>query len=72
MRSNKNKKAKDFFIVMFPTGEQVLLKCQSWSGLTPYLKYFSDEYNENTVAISITWWEAIKFILKGQVFDVSK
>lgn len=74
LKQNKNKKtkAKGFFIILFPTGEQVLIKCQSWHGLTPYIKYFNDEYEENTLIVPIKWWEAIKFILKGRVFNVGK
>lgn len=69
---HNNTKAKDFFIILFPTGEQVLLKCKSWHGLIPYVKYFNDKYEENTIIVSISWWEAFKFILKGRVFDVDK
>jgi hypothetical protein len=58
---------------MFPNGEQVLVKSQnSRAGLVPYTKYVKDKFDENTVIIAIRWWEAIKFILKGRVFNVGK
>jgi hypothetical protein len=64
---------KQFFIIMFPNGGQVLVKStNSWTGLIPYTSYVKEEFEENTVAIPISWWEAIKFILKGRVFDANK
>lgn len=72
LRHNNSTKVKDFFIILFPTGEQILVKSNSWHGLIPYVKYFNDKYEENTVIVSISWWEAFKFILKGRVFDVGK
>ena len=75
MTQKKKKKCKfsQFFIIMFPDGNQILVKStKSWSGLIPYTKYLKEDYEEDTKAIVITWWEAIKFILKGRVFDVSE
>jgi hypothetical protein len=58
---------------MFPKGEQVLVKSDnSWTGLVLYTEYVKDKFDENTVVIAIRWWEAIKFVLKGRVFDVGK
>lgn len=75
MKQQKKKKYKfpQFFIIMFPDGNQILVKSnKSWSGLIPYTKYLKEDYAEDTKAIVISWWEAIKFILKGRVFDVGK
>jgi hypothetical protein len=58
---------------MFPDGNQILVKSSSsWSGLIPYTKYLKEDYEEDTKAIVIKWCEAIKFLLKGRVFDVGK
>ncbi len=58
---------------MFPDGNQILVKSDnSWSGLIPYIKYLKEDYEEGTIAIAIKRWEAIKFLLKGRVFDVGK
>jgi hypothetical protein len=58
---------------MFPNGEQVLVRSNnSWTGLIPYTEYVKDKFDENTVVIAINYFEAIKFLLKGRVFDVGK
>lgn len=75
MKEQKKKKRKfpQFFIIMFPNGEQVLVKSDnSWAGLIPYTNYVKDKFDEDTIVIAIRWWEALKFILKGRVFDVGK
>ena len=72
MRPDKNKKAKDFFIIRFPNGAEALIKVRGWNGCTAYVNYVKDEFDTDTILISISRWEAIKFILKGCVFDVGK
>ena len=75
MKQQKKKKYKfpQFFIIMFPDGNQILVKSSSsWSGLIPYTKYLKEDYEEDTKAVVIKWWEVIKFLLKGRVFDVGK
>lgn len=75
MKQQKKKKYKfpQFFIIMFPDGNQTLVKSNnSWSGLIPYTKYLKEDYEEDTKVVVIKWWEAIKFLLKGRVFDVGK
>ena len=58
-----------YFIIKFPNGIEALIKCDNgWIGVTDYIKYFKDEYNEDIVAISITKSEAFKFVLKGRLF----
>ena len=69
---SKSPKRKTYFIVKFPDGEETLIKCNSWAGLVPYSKYIKDEYCDDTAVISIRKWEALKFLLKGMVFNVSK
>lgn len=72
-KKKKSPRFPKFFIVMFPDGGQMLIKSQkSWSGLIPYAKYLKDEYDDNTVLIAIRGWEALKFIIKGYVFNVDK
>ena len=72
-KKKKIHKFPQFFIIMFPDGNQVLVKSSnSWSGLIPYTKYLKEDFEEDTKAVAIAWWEAIKFILKGNVFDVGK
>lgn len=75
MTQKKKKKGKfqQFFIIMFPDGEQVLVKSERyWTGLIPYTKYIKEEFEEDTFAIAISWWEAIKFIVRGRVFNADK
>jgi hypothetical protein len=72
-QKSKGRKKYAFFIIMFPDGEQVLVKSEkSWTGLIPYTKYLKEKFEESTFIIAISWWEAIKFILKGRVFDAGK
>lgn len=72
-QQQKSFKFPKFFIIIFPKGEQVLVKSKkSWAGLIPYIKYLKDEFEDNYLFIPIRRWEAIKFILKGYVFDVDK
>lgn len=72
-QKSKCRKKCAFFIIMFPTGEQVLVKSQkSWTGLIPYTEYIKEEFEEDTFAIAISWWEAIKFIVRGRVFNADK
>lgn len=72
-KKKKSPKFPKFFIIMFPKGEQVLVKSNnSWAGLIPYTNYVKDKFDDDTIIIAIRWWEAIKFVLKGRVFDVNK
>lgn len=72
-KKKKSPKFPKFFIIMFPKGEQVLVKSDnSWTGLIPYTNYVKDKFDENTVIIAIKWLEAIKFVLKGCAFNVDK
>ena len=72
-KKKKSPKFPKFFIIMFPDGNQILVKSEnSWSGLIPYSKYLKEQFEDNTVIIAIRWWEAFKFVIKGRVFNVSK
>ena len=58
-----------YFIIKFPNGIETLIKCDNgWIGVTDYIKYFKDKYDEDIVVISITKSEAFKFVLKGRLF----
>ena len=61
-----------YFIVMYPNGAQALIKCDNWKGLIPYSKFVRDEWADETMLIAIRWHEAVKYLLKGKVFDVNK
>lgn len=66
-------KKPQYFIIKFPNGAEALIKCPNgWIGLDNYIKYFKDEYDDNTVAIAISKWEARKFARKGELFYVNK
>lgn len=72
-KKKKKRKFPQFFIIMLPDGNQILVKSdKSWSGLIPYTKYLKEDYEEDTKVVVIKRWEAVKFILKGRVFDVGK
>ena len=62
-------KKPKYFVIKFPNGAESLVKAKGWTGCNAYIKYIKDEYDENTVFISITRWEAFKFFLKGRLFS---
>lgn len=73
LAQKKSYKKHAFFIIIFPDGEQALIKGEkSWASLIPYTKYLKEDFEEGTFIVAISWLEAIKFVLKGQVFNVSK
>ena len=46
-QQQKSFKFPKFFIIIFPKGEQVLVKSKkSWAGLIPYIKYLKDEFED--------------------------
>ena len=61
-------KKPEFFIIRFPNGAEALIKCKGWGGVNPYIKYIKDEYDTDTVLVSIGKWEAFKFLFKGRLF----
>lgn len=61
-------KKPQYFIIKFPNAAEVLIKIDGWYGCTAYTNYIKDEYDEDTVLISISKWEAFKFFLKGKLF----
>ena len=65
-------KKPEFFIIKLPNGEEMLIKCRGWAGVTDYVKYFKDEYDENTLLVSISKREARKFVRKGALFSANK
>lgn len=66
-------KKPQYFIIKFPNSAEALIKCpDGWIGLSDYIKYFKDEYDDNIVAIAINKWEAYKFTRKGELFHVDK
>lgn len=67
-QKSKSPKKKAYFIIRLPNGAEVLIKTRGWYGLTNYISYFKEEYESDIVAISIKWWEALKYVLKGKVF----
>ena len=71
-KKSKSPKVAKYFIVKFPNGSEALIRCNGWYGLTPYTPYINPQYDENTVLISVRWWEAIKYVLKGRVFNADK
>ena len=72
MIESRKKPRKNFFIVKFPDGEEMLIKCSSWAGLVPYTRYFNAEYEEKITLVAINWFEAIEFLLKGKIFNASR
>ena len=62
-------KKPEYFIIKFPNGAEALIKVKGWAGCTDYINYVKDEYDADTVLISINKWEAFRFFLKGNVFD---
>lgn len=71
-RKRKSPKNARYFIVKFPNGKEGLIRCSGWKGLMHYTDYLDSQYAETTFAISVTWWEAIKYVLRGRVFDADK
>jgi hypothetical protein len=65
-------KKPEYFIIKFPNGAEALIKVNGWQGCNAYAKYIKDEYDANTVLVSISKWEAFKFFLKGELFNVNK
>ena len=65
----KKAKRDNYFIIRFPNGKEALVKCNGWFGLFPYTNYLKEEFEEDTVAIAISRWEAFKFLLKGKLFS---
>ena len=65
-------KKPKYFIISFPNGAEALIKANGWIGITNYIKYFKDEYDEDIVAIAITKSEAFKFFLNGRLFNAGK
>lgn len=67
MKKKIIKKPK-YFIIKFPNGAEALIKVKGWAGCNDYAKYIKDEYDEDTVLVSISKREAFKFFLKGKLF----
>ena len=65
-------KKPEYFIIMFPNGAEALVKIKGWAGCNDYVNFIKDEYDADTVFISISKWEAFKFFLKGKLFHVNK
>ena len=61
-------KKPEYFIIMFPNGAEALIKVKGWAGCNAYINYVKDEYDANTIIISISKWEAFKFFLRGKLF----
>lgn len=71
MKKKLIKKPK-YFIIKFPNGAEALIKVKGWAGCNDYINYIKDEYDADTLFISITRWEAFKFCLKGNLFNADK
>jgi hypothetical protein len=69
---SRKKARKQFFIIKFPDGKEALIKCCSWSGVAPYIRYLNAEYEDEISIVVIGWLEAIEFILKGRLFNASR
>lgn len=67
-RKRKSPKNAKYFIVKFPNGSEALIRGKGWYGITSYTEYINPQYEETTVLISVRWWEAIKYVLRGRVF----
>lgn len=65
-------KKHQYFIIKFPNGVEALIRCKGWAGVNDYVKYFKDEYDENTLLVSISKREARKFVRNGVLFNVNK
>jgi hypothetical protein len=61
-------KKPQYFIIKFPNGAEALIKIKGWAGCNDYINYIKDEYDEDTLLVSISKWEAFKFFLKGKLF----
>jgi hypothetical protein len=72
MIESRKKPRKQFFIIKFPDGNEALVKDYGWVGLIPYAQYFKPQYEEEIVLVAVNWFEAIKFILKGKLFNASR
>ena len=65
----KKIKKPEYFIIKFPNGAEALIKVKGWHGCTDYTNYVKDEYDADTLLISISKREAFKFFLKGKLFQ---
>lgn len=72
-KTRKVIKKHQYFIIKFPNGVEAVIKCPNgWVGVTRYIKYFKDEYDDNILVIAISKSEASKFVRKGSLFNVNK
>jgi hypothetical protein len=71
-KKRKSPKRPIFFIIKYPNGTEALVKANSWSGMIPYTEYVKDEYGDDILIIAIRAREAIKFVMKGKIFNADK
>ena len=62
-------KKPEYFIIKFPNGAEALIKIKGWAGCNDYINYIKEEYDVDTLLISISRCEAFKFLLKGKLFS---
>lgn len=60
------KKLDPYFIIKLPNGKQLLYRCEAklWVDMIDIVKYFKDEYGDETFITNISKREAKKY-LKG-------
>lgn len=71
-RKRKSPLRYKYFIIRFSNGEEALVTSNDWYGLTPFTKYLKEEYCDDSVFVAIRWWEAVKFLFRGRVFNANK
>jgi hypothetical protein len=66
---NYLRKLSPFFIIKFPNGKRLLYRSEViyWAELVDVVKYFKDEYGDETTVTRVTKRDAKKF-LKGELF----
>ena len=60
----KKKHSSPFFIIKLPNGKLLLYRCNVtyWYEMADIVKYFKDEYGDNTTIIAVTKRDARKFM----------